>query len=150
METKATTYKWFKKWILDDDHPCLMAQSVFRTDHVDYHEYKGFGTSESVDSILRDLENYLDRYNFSDNQFFTFIAAFPQERCAYTEVEFEKLLWRQLQFLHDADDAPWDSSVTKDPDDSNFSFRDRKSTRLNSSHVRISYAVFFLKKKIIF
>src|SRR5690554_7449533 len=27
------------------------------------------------------------------------------------------------------------------------SFRDRKSTRLNSSHVRISYAVFCLKKK---
>src|SRR3989442_10466242 len=25
--------------------------------------------------------------------------------------------------------------------------RDRKSTRLNSSHVRISYAVFFFKKK---
>src|SRR5436305_4952451 len=29
------------------------------------------------------------------------------------------------------------------------SFRDRKSTRLNSSHVRISYAVFCLKKKTI-
>src|SRR5690606_41285968 len=28
-----------------------------------------------------------------------------------------------------------------------FSFRDRKSTRLNSSHVKISYAVFCLKKK---
>src|SRR5690554_3811030 len=28
-----------------------------------------------------------------------------------------------------------------------FSFTDRKSTRLNSSHVRISYAVFCLKKK---
>src|SRR5690554_7643723 len=28
-----------------------------------------------------------------------------------------------------------------------MSFRDRKSTRLNSSHVRISYAVFCLKKK---
>src|SRR3989442_4307886 len=27
------------------------------------------------------------------------------------------------------------------------SYRDRKSTRLNSSHVRISYAVFCLKKK---
>src|SRR5690554_7519114 len=27
--------------------------------------------------------------------------------------------------------------------------RDRKSTRLNSSHVRISYAVFCLKKKIV-
>src|SRR3989442_2225101 len=30
---------------------------------------------------------------------------------------------------------------------SRFSFGDRKSTRLNSSHVRISYAVFCLKKK---
>src|SRR5690554_3242357 len=29
-----------------------------------------------------------------------------------------------------------------------FKSRDRKSTRLNSSHVRISYAVFFLKKKM--
>src|SRR5436309_7371110 len=28
-----------------------------------------------------------------------------------------------------------------------FSKRDRKSTRLNSSHVKISYAVFCLKKK---
>src|SRR2546427_1822142 len=30
-----------------------------------------------------------------------------------------------------------------------FSFRDRKSTRLNSSHSQISYALFFLKKKTI-
>src|SRR5690554_7376554 len=28
-----------------------------------------------------------------------------------------------------------------------YALRDRKSTRLNSSHVRISYAVFCLKKK---
>src|SRR5439155_3886531 len=30
---------------------------------------------------------------------------------------------------------------------SRYDFRDRKSTRLNSSHVAISYAVFCLKKK---
>src|SRR5690554_4055790 len=30
-----------------------------------------------------------------------------------------------------------------------FAKQDRKSTRLNSSHVRISYAVFCLKKKMI-
>src|SRR3712207_8697581 len=29
----------------------------------------------------------------------------------------------------------------------NFEFQDRKSTRLNSSHANISYAVFCLKKK---
>src|SRR5690625_5621333 len=33
------------------------------------------------------------------------------------------------------------------PRDLGFSVRDRKSTRLNSSHVAISYAVFCLKKK---
>src|SRR5207253_5004242 len=32
---------------------------------------------------------------------------------------------------------------------STYSFQDRKSTRLNSSHVAISYAVFCLKKKKI-
>src|SRR5688572_32928366 len=31
--------------------------------------------------------------------------------------------------------------------DRTFAFRDRKSTRLNSSHSQISYAVFCLKKK---
>src|SRR5690606_40906891 len=31
--------------------------------------------------------------------------------------------------------------------ESNGRYRDRKSTRLNSSHVKISYAVFCLKKK---
>src|SRR5690554_2881459 len=31
-----------------------------------------------------------------------------------------------------------------------YLFEDRKSTRLNSSHVRISYAVFCLKKKMVF
>src|SRR5438309_4856738 len=34
-----------------------------------------------------------------------------------------------------------------DPIHSEFSCRDRKSTRLNSSHSSISYAVFCLKKK---
>src|SRR5690606_39356265 len=40
-----------------------------------------------------------------------------------------------LEWWHDADF------------DHSFEERDRKSTRLNSSHVKISYAVFCLKKK---
>src|SRR5690625_6591714 len=36
---------------------------------------------------------------------------------------------------------------SRTPASSGFPFRDRKSTRLNSSHVAISYAVFCLKKK---
>src|SRR5256886_13538875 len=37
--------------------------------------------------------------------------------------------------------------LTYNPKDAAFNVRDRKSTRLNSSHSQISYAVFCLKKK---
>src|SRR5690625_5700522 len=58
------------------------------------------------------------------------------------------------------DQVPWVDESTEDlnqPNDRDiwpnieadfqFAFEDRKSTRLNSSHVAISYAVFCLKKK---
>src|SRR5690349_24056407 len=42
---------------------------------------------------------------------------------------------------------PWWCTPTRSPTGSAGSSRDRKSTRLNSSHVEISHAVFSLKKK---
>src|SRR3989442_6116247 len=42
--------------------------------------------------------------------------------------------------------APIRAHITRLPDILDFIDVDRKSTRLNSSHVRISYAVFCLKK----
>src|SRR5690606_40934173 len=50
---------------------------------------------------------------------------------------------RMAQHVHAP--SPPSSSRTRRPRSS----RDRKSTRLNSSHVKISYAVFCLKNKII-
>src|SRR3712207_8449046 len=45
--------------------------------------------------------------------------------------------------------APGVRAVLWAPDSKRFAVRDRKSTRLNSSHANISYAVFCLKKKKI-
>ena len=39
-----------------------------------------------------------------------------------SEIEFENLLWRQLQFLHEMDNTGWDPMVSDDPNDPNFSF----------------------------
>src|SRR5690554_7608586 len=51
-----------------------------------------------------------------------------------------------LQFV--PDQGPVLSNVIPEPEDAGLrGTEDRKSTRLNSSHVRISYAVFCLKKK---
>src|SRR3989442_6466504 len=41
------------------------------------------------------------------------------------------------------------AAAQRDGQGAAFSVEDRKSTRLNSSHVRISYAVFCLKKKTV-
>src|SRR2546426_8799953 len=41
----------------------------------------------------------------------------------------------------------WDAPFTRESWDRSTGDRDRKSTRLNSSHLVISYAVFCLKKK---
>src|SRR2546430_11394883 len=67
-------------------------------------------------------------------------------------------LFRSLLFVLDGFDAKKDSAESKSGDQENtdqFPFsdlgrpdsQDRKSTRLNSSHSQISYAVFCLKKK---
>src|SRR3712207_6947290 len=42
---------------------------------------------------------------------------------------------------------PLTRQLSRHPRDPSFELRDRKSTRLNSSHANISYAVFCLKKK---
>src|SRR3989442_10335126 len=47
----------------------------------------------------------------------------------------------------DQQDLEWDEDRGQKAEDSGRKRQDRKSTRLNSSHVRISYAVFCLKKK---
>src|SRR5690554_7306022 len=45
--------------------------------------------------------------------------------------------WRSIKY----------EKIYLNPPNGGVDLRDRKSTRLNSSHVRISYAVFCLKKK---
>src|SRR5690348_18112424 len=56
------------------------------------------------------------------------------------------LVWDKARgFFHDGPPAP--DEVVSRFDDAAASLPDRKSTRLNSSHPSISYAVFCLKKK---
>src|SRR5690554_7247881 len=59
--------------------------------------------------------------------------------------------WFERVIIHDTRLAPplgdLDDFVTSYVSLSTDNLRDRKSTRLNSSHVRISYAVFCLKNK---
>ncbi len=111
----------YKNFIVDKQHPCIMANTVFAMDNYELHTYDTLGSKETARKLERDLEAYISEYDFSDNIFKSFIAIFPETEIA-SEIEFENLLWRQLQFLHETDTTEWDHRVSSDPQDDNFSF----------------------------
>src|SRR3712207_8212452 len=83
-----------------------------------------------------------------------FRSALPPLLVADGERDESRLLHRrrglvelgQVRRLGDAEVVE-DLLVVEDPDGLRLPREDRKSTRLNSSHANISYAVFCLKKK---
>lgn len=119
---KRQIRKQFDQFIIEQGHPCVMAQTMFRMDKVDMHVYPDFGSEDTAESILNDLQQYLDNYDFETDDFYTFIAVFDIKDPDLSEKQFEELLWRQLQHLHEADDQPWDKQVSNDPADKEFSF----------------------------
>src|SRR3712207_7483257 len=62
----------------------------------------------------------------------------------FTDLERRAALWNYSMFFHGEDSVADDLSPFIDAAPRE---EDRKSTRLNSSHANISYAVFCLKKK---
>lgn len=121
MSEEKTMRSSFEDFIVGQNHPCVMAQSVFSQKQVDFRIYEGLGSAATAKSILEDLQKYLNCYDFESNDFFSFIAAFKGEE-ALTEKEFEDKLWQQLQYIHELDDVAWDAQVSSEPKSSNFSF----------------------------
>src|SRR5690348_18118007 len=71
----------------------------------------------------------------------SFISPFRAERSMVRE------LVEQEEFIEVFVDTPIEQCIARDPKGLYRRALDRKSTRLNSSHPSISYAVFCLKKK---
>lgn len=113
--------KDFQEFIIEKNHPCVMANTVFAMKDYDLNSYQNLGSKKTAEELIEDLQDYLNSYNFSDNKFKTFIAVFPDAE-VISEIEFENLLWRQLQFIHEKDTKAWDPRVSKNPEDKNFSF----------------------------
>ncbi|MFD2832090.1 guanitoxin biosynthesis heme-dependent pre-guanitoxin N-hydroxylase GntA [Christiangramia antarctica] len=114
-------FKTFKDFIIKQDHPCMMAQTVFSQDAVEIKKYEGFGTLETAEKIYSDLKKYLKNYDFESNDFRTFMAVFPKNELN-SEAEYEKILWEQLSKISKVDEEPWDPTVSSDITDKNFSF----------------------------
>lgn len=111
----------FKNWILQEDHPCIMAQTVFSQKAFRINNYGELGDANNVKKLLKDINQYVENYDFTSNDFQTLIAVFPDSEITCEE-EFELLLWKQLSDLARADNICWDAEVSNDPENENFSF----------------------------
>lgn len=112
----------WEAFILEQDHPCLMAQAVFKSSNVIIREYEAMGSPGNSRKMLQDISSFLAAYDFEAEEYHTFIAVFDGNK-EYTEAEFEKLLWQELQALHEADQTnDWDPAVSANPEDDLFSF----------------------------
>src|SRR3712207_8611090 len=70
----------------------------------------------------------------------------PERSVEHEELP-EAVCLRALDEVEVELDEPVETVGAEEVDDARVVFGDRKSTRLNSSHANISYAVFCLKKK---
>src|SRR5690606_41394686 len=92
---------------------------------------------------LRDLPSFPTRRSSDLNQRFFTYNDLESVQQAVAEVGDDLAAIIVTPFRHDA----WFDQEEVDPAFAHGLRADRKSTRLNSSHVKISYAVFCLKKK---
>lgn len=111
----------FETFILDNNHPCVMAQTVFKMNNVKFRLYPELGTKKTAKVLIKDLEDYVKTLKINTKNFLTFIAVFPEMQIK-DEQEFETLLWKQLHELHQEDQKPWDKNVSQNPESKEFSF----------------------------
>ena len=119
--TDADLRQRFHDFVLGANHPCVMAQTIFRDDEANITAYEALACPHSASRLLADRKDYIAAYDPDDPGFQTFMAVFPQEP-EHDEVTYERLLWTLLQNLHAADPAPWDAEVSSDPTSDKFSF----------------------------
>src|SRR5699024_1694210 len=112
---------------------------------------------DSIYSSQLQVQMYLDRndntilgkvlFFYGDIEINPFTSEIPKKdpnKILLRDIEGEELI---LNLLEESEFKVEEGRVYLEDEELIFDFLDRKSTRLNSSHVSISYAVFCLKKK---
>jgi hypothetical protein len=64
----------FRDFILKGNHPCVMAQTVFKMEHVDMKVYGTMDSLQTAQSLMGDIERFLEKHVPDDNDFNTFMA----------------------------------------------------------------------------
>jgi FPC/CPF motif-containing protein YcgG len=106
--------------VLHPDYPCLGARSVFNRDRATVVVLEELATVASTQTLVGALTTFGEETDRAAG-FASLVAVFRATDIA-DEAEFETLLWRQLELLHEADHQPWDPRVSDDPANPHFAF----------------------------
>jgi len=118
--TDAEITEDVERMVLHPSYPCLGARSTFTRHRARVHVLDELGTQASATALVSGLREFAASSNLDDG-FASFVAVFRRPGLL-SETEFERLLWQQLQQVHEADPEPWDPRVSDSPDDPHFSF----------------------------
>ncbi|MBW8362036.1 MAG: YqcI/YcgG family protein [Kaistella sp.] len=119
--TLAEVKKSYEDFILKENHPCIMAKTLFKMEKYHLNVYRDIEEDDSLVQLVADVKNYIRQYDFEGNVFESFLAVFPNNHYS-DELGFETALWKALQTIHDLDGSPWDPTVSDDPENPQFSF----------------------------
>lgn len=113
----------FRAYVADDRFPCLAGKGAVHGGGHTLRTYPALGTVPSAQLLAADLAQFVDSLPADGAGLRTFAAVFAAGDPPDDELAFERLLWRQLQLLHDVDPHhDWDSGASADPADPAFSF----------------------------
>jgi hypothetical protein len=117
-----TAHDMLRAHILGPNFPCVGSRAAFS--HCTYRVgfYKTLGHESSAAVLGRDLRRFNEEMaQHGEEAFCSFVSLYkyPQNT---SEEDFETLLWRQLQLLHEMDTAPWDPHYSPDPQSNEFGY----------------------------
>lgn len=111
----------FRAAVLSPAFACVAGAAAVRAGNYRFSCFAELGEAESVKELATGLREFIAEFPLSPDLLTTYVASF-NEPGHVSPVEFETLLWATLQGLHDLDATPWDPTVSRDPQDSAFSF----------------------------
>ena len=111
----------FRGLVLNQRFSCIAGRGAIRREAYRFGLYDRLGSALSTADLACDLMRFAGDRDLPEEPLSTFVASFVDPVPA-DEEEFERLLWRTLQQLNDADVAPWTADAHSEPDDPEFSF----------------------------
>lgn len=114
----------FRALVQNPQFACVAAKSAFNKNNYRFGLFDGeLGSASTTENLSQSLCRFVEEQDetLRENGFSTFVASFTGP-LVFDEIQFEALLWKQLQLLHEGDTSAWDKSVSRDVDQADFAW----------------------------